>query len=353
MPFLLPLLLASAAPAGATAAQPAKPAVAQPQSDPFRAEDAGPVIVKLATALEQNFVFPSVAKAYATMLRSKSAAGAYASFPSAQAFADQVSKDLQAVHADAHLRLHVIPPEDRGASADERPISLPATSAVTKSGWIAPGVAYISFSMFPGNEATIKQLRAFLDAHKDAKSLIIDARGHRGGGLEEMDMILGEVFSKPTALLMLDTRTAAEERGNDPASLTIVPTTEDVVRRLHTALPDSTPTALRTADIYYLTSKKTASAGEHFALSLKRTHRATVIGETTRGAGHYGDMVAVGSIYAAFIPVGRTFNPDTSEGWETVGVKPDVVTTADAALDEALRRAGVRISGEAALAALR
>ena len=125
------------------------------------------------------------------------------------------------------------------------------------------------------------------------------------------------------------------------------------MRRLHTALPDSTPTGLRKADVYYLTSKKTASAGEHMALSFKRTHRATVIGETTRGAGHYGDMVAVGSIYAAFIPVGRTFNPETGEGWETIGVKPDVETTADAALDEALRRAGVAVSGEAALAALR
>jgi C-terminal processing protease CtpA/Prc len=287
------------------------------------------------------------------MLRSKLASGAYSSFPSAKAFADQVSADLQAVNADAHLRLHIIPPEDRGTQANERPISLPSTSAVTRSGWLAPGVAYVSFSMFPGNEATLKDLRAFLDAHQDAKTLIVDARGHRGGGLDEMDMIFGEVFDQPTELLILDTRTAAEERGVDPASLTIVPTKEDVVRRLHTALPDATPTGLRKADIYYLTSKKTASAGEHMALAFKRTHRATVIGETTRGAGHYGDMVAVGSIYAAFIPVGRTFDPATGEGWETVGVKPDVETTADAALDEALRRAGVGLTGEPALAALR
>jgi C-terminal processing protease CtpA/Prc len=80
-----------------------------------------------------------------------------------------------------------------------------------------------------------------------------------------------------------------------------------------------------------------------------------LIGETTRGAGHYGGMVPLdkGFTYAAFIPVGRTFDPDTGEGWEGVGVKPDVAVPADKALDEALRLAGVNKTGEAALAELR
>lgn len=350
----IPILLAGAAlTAGPLASQPMKAPAAHAATDPFNAAEARSTIEKLATALEENFVFEDNAKAYAAMLRLKLASGAYDSFPDARAFAEQVSADLQSVHSDGHLRLHIIPPQDRNNSADESPISLPATSAVTKSGWLAPGVAYISFGMFPGNEATLKDLRAFLDSHKDAKSLIIDARAHRGGGLDEMDMIFGEIFSEPVELLTLDTRRAAEERGEDQASLKIVPTSEDVVRRIHSALPDSTPTALRKADVYYLTSRRSASAAEHMALALKRTHRATVIGETTRGAGHYGGMVPVGSIYAAFIPVGRTYDPQTGQGWEGVGVKPDVEMAADKALDEALRRAGVDSSGEQALAALR
>jgi C-terminal processing protease CtpA/Prc len=93
--------------------------------------------------------------------------------------------------------------------------------------------------------------------------------------------------------------------------------------------------------VFLLTSNRTASAAEHLSLSLKRTGRATLIGETTRGAGHYGGMVPVGGGYAAFIPVGRTWDPDTGQGWETVGVTPHVQVPADQALDEALRRAGV------------
>jgi C-terminal processing protease CtpA/Prc len=88
------------------------------------------------------------------------------------------------------------------------------------------------------------------------------------------------------------------------------------------------------------------------ALALKRTHRATLIGETTRGAGNFGYPLSLGHGYSAFIPFGRTFDPDTNEGWEGVGVAPDAAVAADQALDEALKRAGVKATAAVALAAL-
>jgi len=69
--------------------------------------------------------------------------------------------------------------------------------------------------------------------------------------------------------------------------------------------------------------------------------------------GNYGGVVPVGYGYAAFIPVGRSFDPDTGEGWEGVGVKPDVEVPADKALDEALKLAGVAADSTEALAAIR
>jgi C-terminal processing protease CtpA/Prc len=39
----------------------------------------------------------------------------------------------------------------------------------------------------------------------------------------------------------------------------------------------------------------------------------------------------------AFIPVGRTFDPDTGKDWEGTGIEPDVKVPADQALDTALR----------------
>ena len=61
----------------------------------------------------------------------------------------------------------------------------------------------------------------------------------------------------------------------------------------------------------------------------------------------------MGTGYAAFIPVGRTFDPDTGESWEGSGVQPDVAVPADKALDEALKLARVTATATAALASLK
>jgi hypothetical protein len=348
------VLAAAAAPLSAQGVP--VPAQQQP-ADPFVAADAKATVEALAVALDENFVFPDKGKAYAAMLRANLAAGAYDSFADARAFAERVSADLQAVHEDGHLRLRVVPVADRGGPQASVGQAGPTGNAVSKAGWLAPGVAYIAFDMFPGNAATLADVRKFLDEHKDAESLVIDGRKHRGGGLAEMDLIFAEIFDKPTALVMMDTRRVTEERRGNPfgeaASLKLVPASQDVVRRVHSALPNSKATRLRSAKVYYLTAKRTTSAAEHLALALKRTGRATLIGETTGGAGHYGGMVPMGSIYAAFIPVGRTFDPDTNQGWEGTGVAPDVAVAADAALGEALKRAGVGVTGAAALASLK
>ena len=318
---------------------------------------------ELATRLEDNFVFPDKGKAYAAMLRSNLAAGKYASFADKESFASRVTEDLQAVHKDGHLRLQVVPPEARpgpggptrrNAEARRGPM---ITNAISKSGWVADGTAYIRFEGFPGNDDTKAALLGFLDKHKEAKTLIIDARTHRGGGLDEMDLLFAQLFDKPVVLVDMDTRIAVEERRGSPIAghptLRKIAGPEGVVRREHFVVPAAKPT-LAATKVYLLTSKRTGSAGEHFSLSLKRTKRATLIGEATAGAGHYGGMEPLDKnfTYAAFIPVGRTFDPDTGEGWEGVGVAPDIAVPADQALDEALKLAGVKMSGEAAMAAL-
>ena len=342
-------LLAQAAPAPDAASQPARPA--------FDKTDAEKAVTELANALEENFVFPDKGKAYAAMLRANLANGAYASFADAPAFAEKVTADLQAVHKDGHLRLRVAPAEQRGQA--QAPNGGPAdANDVAKAGWLAPGVAYVDFRGFPGNEKTVAAVRDFLAGHRDAKTLIIDARSNGGGGLAEMNLIFAEIFAQPTTLVAMDIRQAVEEKhgtpfdANDPLMRRVNgPAT--IIRREHRAVPAAQQGGLKHAKVYLLTSKKTFSAAEHLSLSLKRTHRATLVGEATGGGAHFGGMAPMGKGYAAFIPVGRTFDPDTGQSWEGTGVQPDVAVSADKALDEALRLAGAAVSGQAALASLK
>jgi hypothetical protein len=355
--MLILLAACAACPASAQAPPPA-PTLAEAKA-PFVKAVAEEAVKELATQLEDSFVFPETGKAYSAMLRTNLNAGKYSSFADAQAFADAVTNDLQAVHKDGHLRVHVVPPEARsGPKSEESRRPRQFGKAVTKSGWLAEGVAYVDFEIFPGDEESLADVRNFLDAHRNAKTLIIDARHHHGGGLAEMDLMFAQLFDKPVVLVDMDTRVAVEQRRGSPVAghptLRQIKGPEGVIRREHFVAPAAQPT-LTSTKVYLLTSKRTGSAAEHLSLALKRTHRATLVGETTAGAGHYGGMQPLDKAftYAAFIPVGRTFDPDTGTGWEGVGVKPDVEVPADKALDEALRLAGVTVSGEAALASLK
>ena len=344
MPHRLATVIALALASTAVCAQ--APQQADPSAAPapaFDAAEARAIVTKLASELEDNFVFPDTGKAYAAALRSKLAADGYAKFPDGLAFAEAVTSDLQAVHPDGHLRLH--PPRPGAAGGPRSMMQGQRPEAIGKSGWVAPGIAYIAFNVFPGDEATVTKLKQFLDTHSGARTLIIDARTHGGGGLAEMDVMFPYFYAKPQALVQMDTRIAVEQRRGNPLddgpTLVKVKGPEGVVRRTHGVIPAASATGLRTAKIYLLTSERTASAAEHLSLSLKRTGRATLIGETTAGAGHYGGMVPLGGGYAAFIPVGRTFDPETDQGWEGTGVKPDVQVPAERALAEALIRSGV------------
>jgi hypothetical protein len=48
--------------------------------------------------------------------------------------------------------------------------------------------------------------------------------------------------------------------------------------------------------------------------------------------------------FTILVPSGRPINPVTKTDWEGVGVKPDIPVAADAALDEAHRRAAADIA---------
>jgi C-terminal processing protease CtpA/Prc len=245
------------------------------------------------------------------------------------------------VNKDGHLKLTAGTPgiAPNGQRREE-------VKAIARSGWIADGVAYLEFRIFNGQEAGLAELKQFIADHSSAKTLIIDVRRHYGGGKDEMDVLLPALFSKNTALLQGDARAAVAEQM--PGGLDSYPdffrvaAPVGIIRHEHRAIPPTGGGAMRRAKVYLLVSRDTVSAGEHLALALKRTGRATLIGQTTRGAGNFGRPFKLPHGFSAFVPFGRTFDPDTGEGWEGTGVRPNIEVPAETALAKALELSGVK-----------
>lgn len=292
---------------------------------------------RLADELEKAFVFADKGAEYAAMLRRNVAEGRYDGVPVADA-ARTMTADLQAVAPDGHLRVGV----------DEAPPSRGSTNyppLLEKGGWIAPGIAFLRINAFMPDAVETAEVARFMEDHADAEAIIFDLRTHRGGGLDQMDVIFPWLFAEETRLVtMAMRRSVEEERGTpfgegSPTLRQLAGTPQEAVRE-HWALPND-DARLRDAKVYLLTSERTASAAEHFALAMKHTGRATLVGSNTAGANHFGGGIALPAGLYAFIPVGRTYDPVTGRDWEGSGVEPDVRCAPDQALGQALRSLGV------------
>lgn len=331
--FLGTALLAGAVPLAAQVPAPA-------------ASDAAGVVEALARLLETGYVVPADGRRLAAMLRARQAAGAYAGVTTPAALAAKLTDDLRGLVDDRHLR--VVP--DDGGRPGAPPPTAPSRFGPVKApplqdaGWLAQGVAYLRYTNFFGEPDTLAATEAFMRDHAGAQALIIDCRYNGGGGLDEMNAILPYLFAAATPLVrfeMVESIAKAQGLPFEGPSVRPVASAGGVLRHQHWVTPRTDETRWRDAKVFYLTSPRTASAAEHLALAFRHTGRATLIGGTTAGANHFGGVQPIGWGLAVFLPVGRTVDLTTGADWETSGIAPDVAVAPPAALQEALRRAGV------------
>ena len=342
------MALASAAPLtvrGSTAMAAAPAASTSPAQDPgalpLEPGEGRKVAETLANELVRNFVLPQNAKDYAAMLRANAAAGKYDSGTRAE-LATLMTNDLLAVHKDGHLHVGVTRPEETGPGASAGvPKKWPAL--IQSSKWIAPGIAYIRPTAFMSTDEEVAAFKTFMEEHKNAKTMIFDLRNHHGGRLGEMDVIFPYLFATRTPLVAMEISRAIYDENGSP--LADSPTLEkvigpDKVTSTHFAIPGPA-TPLRKAQVLLLTSNATASAGEHFTLAMKSTGRATLIGEATAGANHFGGPGDLTDHFGVWMPVGRTYDLKTKQDWEGAGIAPDIAVDPKQALVVALEKAGL------------
>ena len=284
----------------------------------------GQIIQALVRELNRAYVFPEKAVAIDRELNTRLRQRAYAMLASRLALARTLTDDVQRVAHDKHLRIEV--GCSHGAARPGRePRTPPAVAGTDRSRIFGQprrldgNVAYIDIATFgvPGEEAR-EEIRETMNAAADAAAIVFDVRNNGGGEPETVALVTSYVFgSEPVHLNSLYWRVSDR--------------TDDFFTDPRVQGNKFGPTK----PVYVLTSARTLSAAEEFTYSLQARKRAVIVGETTGGGAHRGDVAPLPHGFTVFVPSGRAINPVTNTNWEGTGVKPDVAVPAETALETA------------------
>jgi retinol-binding protein 3 len=286
--------------------------VPMPPTAPISAADKANVIAASVREMNKQYIFPEVAKRAGETLMAKLKAKEYDAISDGQALAKKLTEDLVALTKDAHIRYQFsAEPQQPGQEPTEAEIAAERLEAEQKNFGVdrverLPGnIGYVELREFYPVELSGNTITAAMNlvAHSDA--LIIDLRRNIGGHPETVALMSSYLLNERKHLNSLAYRDA--NNAEQSWSLNWVPG-----KRFGGTKP-----------VYVLTSKRSASAAEEFAYSLKYLKRATIVGETTLGAANPGEFVQLTPYFTLFIPNGRAINPITKTNWEGVGVVAD------------------------------
>ena len=277
--------------------------------------------------LNDSYVFPEVAKKMEQAIRDRIAKKEYDQITSSKAFAEALTKHLQEVSHDKHLRVRYshepipIRQNRQEPTAEERERyrlgNMWGNFGFERVERLEGNVGYLSLRGFNDPNGAEETIAAAMNFLGNTEALIIDLRRNGGGSPEMVALISSYLFSeKPVHLNSLYWR-----EGNRTDDFW---TKEKVLGK-------------RFADkeVYVLTSNRTFSAAEEFSYNLKNLKRATIVGEVTGGGANPGGVFRITEHFGVFVPTGRAINPISKTNWEGTGVKPDVEVPADHALKTA------------------
>ncbi len=282
----------------------------------------------VALSIDRNHYDPALGRTHADALRAAGARGEFDGLADIDAAAAAMTMFLRerdrhyAVRRDDANQAGAVRVESGDAPAGE---SAPTRRIVRRGGPQEPpigrvetldgAIGYVEVRAFAGidfddpADPTRHAIDEALVRLRGAKAIVLDLRGNRGGSPAMVGYLASAFVAEGTDIF----NTFHSRRG----------TMSERPATWH-ARPD------RDVALYLLVDRRTGSAAESFAYTLKHAGRATVVGTPTGGAANPGRMFALENGFAAFVPTGTPINPITRANWEAVGVQPDVATDGDA-----------------------
>lgn len=287
------------------------------------------LIDSIAKAVEKYYISAEMGKSMGDFIRKKQEQGAYNNL-SYDSLAKSLRKDFVSVSGDVHMSAFYrkrteTPKEDRLTNKlsdyGERSNFGHTELKISKD-----NLGYLKISHFT-NYPFFSRAKAAVDnslkmlQHTDA--LLIDLRNN-GGGFEEIVAYLVSYFVKgETGLLQEYYCRFQDSRRNI---------------RISEELPGK---RLLDIPVYILINKHTGSAAESFAYLMKHLKRATVIGETSVGAGNGSNYFRISDRFMLQVATWETINQVTKTSWEKTGVVPHIETSSEEAYDKARELAEV------------
>lgn len=318
---------ASEAPVGDANDSPPAPAAADPETH-------NPLVAAVAATLENRYVDHAIGQQLAQALLAADGQGEYKSLGMGADLVARINRDIltasralgvprgefvaDVVYSESPLPTGPPPPmtESMREAMRERnrAILLEQNCLFEKIETLPNNVGYLKLNGFAEATACQETTRRAMASVNRVDALIIDLRDNGGGFGETALQIAGYLFDRPAYMY--------DPRPNSPVPL-------------RTASPIA-GSKLADKPLYVLTSFATQSAAEYFVYNLKMLKRATIVGEPTAGKQHSGafhrlsDHVGMGIQETA-----PPDNPYDVQGWEVIGVEPDVKVSRTDALDTA------------------
>ncbi|WP_266171189.1 S41 family peptidase [Dyella subtropica] len=313
-------------------------AAADLDASALKANSQREVIEQAAEVIQARYVDPAMGRKVADAIRKEAKSDAFKRDSEPEAFAQALTMELRKLSGDGHFRINYsaqpVPlPDARTADQYEEDDDSWAGPAVNHGfesvRRIDDNIGYLDLRVFAPPRVAADMLQSAMTLLAQSKVLIIDLRNN-GGGDSGMDMLMAAyLLDKPAEM------SAIYDRPSNQLTRTTTPVWVPG-RRFGGTKP-----------VYVLISHKTFSAAEAFAYDLQAMKRITVVGEASGGGAHPYERRRLTDHFLIKLPEMRSINPITGTDWQGVGVKPDVPTPPDQALDKALELAHAALAKEA------
>ena len=286
-------------------------------------------IKKISRLLDENYIFPDMAKKMGELIKQNLTAGIYEKIDDPMKFAEKLTEDLQSVSKDKHIRVRFSPEDskrlielekngnDKNDEKHWNEMMKKENYGFKKVERLPGNIGYVDFRNFASPEYSRETVASVMKFLENTDAIIFDLRLNGGGDPAGVQLMCSYLFNETPVHLN---------------SLYYRPTDETkeywTLRKIDgKRMPD--------VPVYVLTSKFTFSGAEEFSYNLKNLKRATIVGETTGGGAHPGGAMAINEGFSMFVPTGRAINPITNTNWEGTGVSPDVDVKSELALEQA------------------